>query len=282
MKNNLISFLYKFPEDRSKIFNQFSKQKMLKTIFKNNLNIKFINSKNFDEVGANAEIIVNNTLKIKVRTISSNISEDILTYSNEIYSINEQNISSSSTIIAKFDFHNNINDNSTIVIIEVENYISQNDKMYLSKYFGNFCESIKRYNQYNSMSQIILDSNLINRPIYTIKNNLKNILTIFSQIYCNKGIKKNLIIDDFYNNEVICSIPISKIEIFNEEIEILLEKRDYKIKISIVSLSEISCYVQIMEKFEQVSTGNIIFKISLLNKSFLNILREYFEHYIPL
>ena len=92
MKNNLISFLYKFPEDRSKIFNQFSKQKMLKTIFKNNLNIKFINSKNFDEVGANAEIIVNNTLKIKVRTISSNISEDILTYSNEIYSINEQNI----------------------------------------------------------------------------------------------------------------------------------------------------------------------------------------------
>ena len=89
MKNNLISFLYKFPEDRSKIFNQFSKQKMLKTIFKNNLNIKFINSKNFDEVGANAEIIVNNTLKIKVRTISSNISEDILTYSNEIYSKTE-------------------------------------------------------------------------------------------------------------------------------------------------------------------------------------------------
>ena len=254
---------------------------MLRLIFKNNLNINFLNKKNFDEIGADAEIIVNNNLTIKTTTISSNLSEDILTYTSEVYSINEQNISSP-PIIVKFCFHTNINDNSTIVIIEIENYINKNDKKRLGIYFGNFCNGIKNYNDNNSMSQIIIDSNVINRPIYRIKNNLKYFMNLFSQIYTNKENETNLTIDVVKCNHIINSIPISKIQIFNEEIEIYLEKRNYKIKISIISLSEISCYVQIMEKFEQVSSGKIIFKISKLNKTFLNVLREHFEHFIPL
>ena len=276
-----ISFLYKFKEDANKIFHQFSNQKMLRAIFKNNLNINFLNKKNFDEIGSDAEIIVNNNLKIKTVTISSNLSENIFTYSSEIYSINEQNISSP-PITVKFYFYTNINDKSTIVIIEIDNYINDNDKKRLGLYFGNFCNAIKIYNDNNSMSQIIIDSNVINRPIYRIKNNLKYFMNLFSQIYTNKENETNLTIDVVKCNHIINSIPISKIQIFNEEIEIYLEKRNYKIKISIISLSEISCYVQIMEKFEQVSSGKIIFKISKLNKTFLNVLREHFEHFIPL
>ena len=276
-----ISFLYKFKEDANKIFHQFSNQKMLRAIFKNNLNINFLNKKNFDEIGSDAEIIVNNNLKIKTITISSNLSENIFTYSSEIYSINEQNISSP-PITVKFYFYTNINDKSTIVIIEIDNYINDNDKKRLGLYFGNFCNAIKIYNDNNSMSQIIIDSNVINRPIYRIKNNLKYFMNLFSQIYSNKENETNLTIDVIKCNHIINSIPISKIQIFNEEIEIYLEKRNYKIKISIISLSEISCYVQIMEKFEQVSSGKIIFKISKLNKTFLNVLREHFEHFIPL
>ena len=276
-----ISFLYKFKEDANKIFHQFSNQKMLRAIFKNNLNINFLNKKNFDEIGSDAEIIVNNNLKIKTITISSNLSENIFTYSSEIYSINEQNISSP-PITVKFYFYTNINDKSTIVIIEIDNYINDNDKKRLGLYFGNFCNGIKIYNDNNSMSQIIIDSNVINRPIYRIKNNLKYFMNLFSQIYSNKENETNLTIDVIKCNHIINSIPISKIQIFNEEIEIYLEKRNYKIKISIISLSEISCYVQIMEKFEQVSSGKIIFKISKLNKTFLNVLREHFEHFIPL
>ena len=275
-----LSFLYKFKEDTYKIYNQFSKQKMLRAIFKNNLNINFLNAKNFDEIGADAEIIVNNTLKIKASTISSNNSENIFSYSNEIYSVNEQNISSSSVVI-KFCFYSNINDNSTIVLIEIENFLSENDKKRLGKYFENFWTGIKKYNEYNSMSQIILESNVINRPMFTLKNNLKILLNLFSQIYSNKD--NNLIKDvQNNNNEIISFFSFSKIQIFNEEMEIYLEKRNYKIKISIISLSEISCYVQIMEKFDHVSSGKIIFKISKLNKTFLNSLREYFEHFIPL
>lgn len=276
-----ISFLYKFKEDANKIFHQFSNQKMLRAIFKNNLNINFLNKKNFDEIGSDAEIIVNNNLKIKTVTISSNLSENIFTYSSEIYSINEQNISSP-PITVKFYFYTNINDKSTIVIIEIDNYINDNDKKRLGLYFGNFCNAIKIYNDNNSMSQIIIDSNVINRSIYRIKNNLKYFMNLFSQIYSNKENETNLTIDVIKCNHIINSIPISKIQIFNEEIEIYLEKRNYKIKISIISLSEISCYVQIMEKFEQVSSGKIIFKISKLNKTFLNVLREHFEHFIPL
>ena len=276
-----ISFLYKFKEDSNKIFHQFSKQKMLRLIFKDNLNINFLNKKNFDEIGADAEIIVNNTLKIKTTTISSNISEDILTYSSEVYSINEQNISSP-PITVKFCFHTNINDNSAIVIIEIENSICKNDKERLGIYFGNFCNGIKNYNDNNSMSQIIIDSNVINRSIYRIKNNLKYFMKLFSLIYSKKENEKNLTVDDIKYDDIINSFPISKIQMFNEEIEIYLEKRNYKIKISIISLSEISCYIQIMEKFAQVSSGKIILKISKLNKTFLNVLREYFEHFIPL
>ena len=276
-----ISFLYKFKEDANKIFHQFSNQKMLRAIFKNNLNINFLNKKNFDEIGSDAEIIVNNNLKIKTVTISSNLSENIFTYSSEIYSISEQNISSP-PITVKFYFYTNINDKSTIVIIEIDNYINDNDKKRLGLYFGNFCNAIKIYNDNNSMSQIIIDSNVINRSIYRIKNNLKYFMNLFSQIYSNKENETNLTIDVIKCNHIINSIPISKIQIFNEEIEIYLEKRNYKIKISIISLSEISCYVQIMEKFEQVSSGKIIFKISKLNKTFLNVLREHFEHFIPL
>ena len=276
-----ISFLYKFKEDSYKIFRQFSKQKMLRLIFKNNLNINFLNKKNFDEIGADAEIIVNTTLKIKTTTISSNISEDIFTYSSEVYSINEQNISSP-PITVKFCFHTNINDNSAIVIIEIENYICKNDKERLGIYFGNFCNGIKNYNDNNSMSQIIIDSNVINRSIYRIKNNLKYFMKLFSLIYSKKENEKNLTVDDIKYDDIINSFPISKIQMFNEEIEIYLEKRNYKIKISIISLSEISCYIQIMEKFDQVSSGKIILKISKLNKTFLNVLREYFEHFIPL
>ena len=54
--NSEISFVYHFDQDLLKISNLFSKQKMLKLFTKNYLCFNFLNEKNFDEIGADAEI----------------------------------------------------------------------------------------------------------------------------------------------------------------------------------------------------------------------------------
>ena len=61
-------------------------------------------------------------------------------------------------------FHSDTSDNSTILIIEFENV--KNLKVVLCKYFEELCNIIKEYNKKNCLSQIILESNVINRPIY--------------------------------------------------------------------------------------------------------------------
>ena len=192
--NSEISFVYHFDQDLLKISNLFSNQKMLKLFMKNYLCFNFLNEKNFDEIGADAEIYFNKDLKAKFMTIFSFHSDKLISFSHKVYSINEKNVTFEKII--KMSFHSDTSDNSTILIIEFENV--KNLKVVLCKYFEELCNIIKEYNKKNCLSQIILESNVINRPIDTIKKNLNIIINIFSILLSDGNSQKNLNVNDIY------------------------------------------------------------------------------------
>ena len=281
--NSEISFVYHFDQDLLKISNLFSNQKMLKLFMKNYLCFNFLNEKNFDEIGADAEIYFNKDLKAKFMTIFSFHSDKLISFSHKVYSINEKNVTFEKII--KMSFHSDTSDNSTILIIEFENV--KNLKVVLCKYFEELCNIIKEYNKKNCLSQIILESNVINRPIDTIKKNLNIIINIFSILLSDHNSRKNLNVNDIYqllNNQINNCFSIIKYECFKDELEIFLENINshYKIRISVIALSDISCYIQFMEKIHYLKYGIIVSKISKFNKLFLKLVKEYFEHFIPL
>ena len=94
-----------------------------------------------------------------------------------------------------------------------------------------------------------------------------------SKIYYKKNKNQDL---EKKNNFYI----VKESEILNEELDIYLENNynGDKIRISVINLSEVSCYIQLMEKFEYVSNGKIITKVSKLNQKLLKLIKEYFEH----
>ena len=277
-----ISFVYHFDDDLLKITNLFSKQKMLKLITNNILCYKFLNEKNCDEIGADVEIDFNKDLKVKFLTIFSFHSERLISYSHKVYSINEKNVTFEKII--KISFHSDSYDNSTFLIIEFENVKKIKEILY--NYFEGLCKSIKDYNKKNCLSQIILESNVINRPINTIKNNIHIIINIFSFLSSlDDNGKKNITIQELnnINQYTDTNFKISKYQFFKDELEIFLNSNfNYKIRISVVALSEISCYIQIMEKIHYSQNGIIVSKISKLNKLVLKLSKEYFEHFISL
>ena len=278
-----ISFVYHFDDDLLKITNLFSKQKMLKLITNNIFCYKFLNEKNCDEIGADVEIDFNKDLKVKFLTIFSFHSEKLISYSYKVYSINEKNVTFEKII--KMYFYSDSYDNSTLLIIEFENVKTIKEILY--NYFEGLCNSIKDYNKKNCLSQIILESNLINRPINTIKKNIHIIVNIFSILLSlDDNGKKNLNIEelnDILNQYTNNNFQISKYQFFNDELEIFLNSNtNLKIRISVVSLSEISCYIQVMEKIHYSQNGIIVSKISKLNKLVLKLVKEYFEHFIAL
>ena len=278
-----ISFVYHFDDDLLKITNLFSKQKMLKLITNNILCYKFLNEKNCDEIGADVEIDFNKDLKVKFLTIFSFHSERLISYSHKVYSINEKNVTFEKII--KMYFYSDSYDNSTLLIIEFENVKKIKEILY--NYFEILCKSIKDYNKKNCLSQIILESNVINRPINTIKNNIHIIINIISILLSleDNG-KKNLNIEelnDILNQYTNNNFQISKYQFFNDELEIFLKSNiNLKIRISVVALSDISCYIQLMEKIHYSKNGIIVSKISKLNKLVLKLVKEYFEHFIAL
>ena len=77
---------------------------------------------------------------------------------------------------------------------------------------------------------------------------------------------------------------ISDFQVYENEIEIFLENQNlnFQIKLSIISLSEVSCFIQIMEKIKFIQYGKIISKISKINQNMLKLVKEYFEHFISL
>ena len=141
---------------------------------------------------------------------------------------------------------------------------------------SDFCKSIKEYNKNYNISQIIFDSNVICRPFDTIKKNIYIFIEILSKFYYKKN--KNIENKDLEkkNNFYI----VKESQILNEELDIYLENNynSDKIRISVITLSEVSCYIQLMEKFEYVSNGKIITKVSKLNQKILKLFKEYFEH----
>jgi len=277
-----ISFVYHFDDDLLKITNLFSKQKMLKLITNNILCYKFLNEKNCDEIGADVEIDFNKDLKVKFLTIFSFHSERLISYSHKVYSINEKNVTFEKII--KISFHSDSYDNSTFLIIEFENVKKIKEILY--NYFEGLCKSINDYNKKNCISQIIIESNVINRPINTIKNNIHIIINIFSFLSSlDDNGKKNITIQELnnINQYTDTNFKISKYQFFKDELEIFLNSNfNYKIRISVVALSEISCYIQIMEKIHYSQNGIIVSKISKLNKLVLKLSKEYFEHFISL
>ena len=112
------------------------------------------------------------------------------------------------------------------------------------------------------------------RPFETLKKNINILINIFSKFYVLTQKNENEKINDFR--------IVKEIQILNEELEIYLLNNGNKIRISIISLSEISCFIQIMEKFEFISHGKIITKVSKLNQKILKQIKEYFEHSISL
>ena len=271
-----IIFICNFKEDISKIFNFFTKQKKFKLIINqcSDTSIKFLDSKNYDEIGCESQLIIKNNLFIKTKTISNYNSERYKTYSQKLKINNYEDESLESQNINYF-FHSNTNDNSTILIVENNfSFKNQNSEKLIHFFYEEFCKNIKEYNKIYSRSQIILDSNIIMRPFETLKKNINILINIFSKFYVLTQKNENEKINDFR--------IVKEIQILNEELEIYLFNNGNKIRISIISLSEISCYIQIMEKFEFISHGKIITKVSKLNQKILKQIKEYFEHSISL
>lgn len=151
---------------------------------------------------------------------------------------------------------------------------NQNSEKLIHFFHEEFCKNIKEYNKIYSRSQIIIDSNIIMRPFETLKKNINILINIFSKFYVLTQKNENEKLNDFR--------IIKEIQILNEELEIYLLNNGNKIRISIISLSEISCFIQLMEKFEFISNGKIITKVSKLNQKILEQIKEYFEHSISL
>lgn len=271
-----IIFICNFKEDISKIFNFFTKQKKFKLIINqcSDTSIKFLDSKNYDEIGCESQLIIKNNLFIKTKTISNYNSERYKTYSQKLKINNYEDESLESQNINYF-FHSNTNDNSTILIVENNfSFKNQNSEKLIHFFYEEFCKNIKEYNKIYSRSQIIIDSNIIMRPFETLKKNINILINIFSKFYVLTQKNENEKINDFR--------IINEKQILNEELEIYLFNNGNKIRISIISLSEISCFIQIMEKFEFISHGKIITKVSKLNQKILKQIKEYFEHSISL
>ena len=264
-----IIFICNFKEDISKIFNFFTKQKKFKLIINqcSDTSIKFLDSKNYDEIGCESQLIIKNNLFIKTKTISNYNSQKLKINNYEDESLESQNIN--------YFFHSNTNDNSTILIVENNfSFKNQNSEKLIHFFYEEFCKNIKEYNKIYSRSQIIIDSNIIMRPFETLKKNINILINIFSKFYVLTQKNENEKINDFR--------IINEKQILNEELEIYLFNNGNKIRISIISLSEISCFIQIMEKFEFISHGKIITKVSKLNQKILKQIKEYFEHSISL
>ena len=271
-----IIFIYNFKEDISKIFNFFTKQKKFKLIINqcSDASIKFLDSKNYDEIGCESQLIIKNNLFIKTKTISNYNSERYKTYSQKLKINNYEDESLEFQNINYF-FHSNANDNSTILIVENNfSFKNQNSEKLIHFFYEEFCKNIKEYNKIYSRSQIIIDSNIIMRPFETLKKNINILINIFSKFYVLTQKNENEKINDFR--------IVKEIQILNEELEIYLLNNGNKIRISIISLSEISCFIQIMEKFEFMFNGKIITKVSKLNQKILKQIKEYFEHSISL
>lgn len=274
-----ILLVYHFEDDILKISQLFSKQKLMKLIFQNFFDFHFLNEKNFDEIGAKAEFSLNKDLKVKLITFYSFHSEKLISFSHKINYINEKKISFEKII--KISFHSDLIDNSTILIIEFENIKKIKNELY--NFFEELCKIIQEYNKNNFKSQIIIESNMINRPINTIKKNINIILNIFSFLILNQRNKK-INIDDIINNHLNNIFLISDFQVYENEIEIFLDNQNlnFQIKISLISLSEVSCFIQIMEKIKYIQYGKIISKISKVNQNLLKLVKEYFEHFISL
>ena len=271
-----IIFICNFKEDISKIFNFFTNQKKIQLIINqcSDTSIKFLDSKNYDEIGCESQLIIKNNLFIKTKTISNYNSERYKTYSQKLKINNYEDESLESQNINYF-FHSNTNDNSTILIVENNfSFKNQNSEKLIHFFYEEFCKNIKEYNKIYSRSQIIIDSNIIMRPFETLKKNINILINIFSKFYVLTQKNENEKLNDFR--------IIKEIQILNEELEIYLLNNGNKIRISIISLSEISCFIQIMEKFEFMFNGKIITKVSKLNQKILKQIKEYFEHSISL
>ena len=271
-----IIFICNFKEDISKIFNFFTNQKKIQLIINqcSDTSIKFLDSKNYDEIGCESQLIIKNNLFIKTKTISNYNSERYKTYSQKLKINNYEDESLESQNINYF-FHSNANDNSTILIVENNfSFKNQNSEKLIHFFYEEFCKNIKEYNKIYSRSQIIIDSNIIMRPFETLKKNINILINIFSKFYVLTQKNENEKINDFR--------IINEKQILNEELEIYLFNNGNKIRISIISLSEISCFIQIMEKFEFMFNGKIITKVSKLNQKILKQIKEYFEHSISL
>ena len=271
-----IIFICNFKEDISKIFNFFTNQKKIQLIINqcSDTSIKFLDSKNYDEIGCESQLIIKNNLFIKTKTISNYNSERYKTYSQKLKINNYEDESLEFQNINYF-FHSNANDNSTILIVENNfSFKNQNSEKLIHFFYEEFCKNIKEYNKIYSRSQIIIDSNIIMRPFETLKKNINILINIFSKFYVLTQKNENEKINDFR--------IVKEIQILNEELEIYLLNNGNKIRISIISLSEISCFIQIMEKFEFIFNGKIITKVSKLNQKILKQIKEYFEHSISL
>jgi hypothetical protein len=271
-----IIFICNFKEDISKIFDFFTKQKKIQLIINqcSDTSINFLDSKNYDEIGCKSQLIIKNNLFIKTKTISNYNSERYKTYSQKLKMKNYEDESLESQNINYF-FHSNTNDNSTILIVENNfTFKNQNSEKLILFFYEEFCKNIKEYNKIYSRSQIILDSNIIMRPFETLKKNINIFINIFSKFYVLTKKNQNEKLNDFR--------IIKEMQILNEELEIYLLNNGNKIRISIISLSEISCYIQLMEKFEFISNGKIFTKVSKLNQKILEQIKEYFEHSISL
>ena len=268
-----IIFVYHFQENLSMIYNLIIKPNKFKLILEQcPLSVvKFLNDKNIDEIGAEFQIIIRNEFAIRNKTIFKNLN----CYSHQVISIDNENIKN--PFIINYSFHSNTNDNSTIFIIETNREIeNQTIKTTIIEFYKDFCKSIKEYNKNYNISQIIFDSNVICRPFDTIKKNIYIFIEILSKFYYKKNKNNENQHLEKKNNFYI----VKESEILNEELDIYLENNynGDKIRISVINLSEVSCYIQLMEKFEYVSNGKIITKVSKLNQKILKLFKEYFEH----
>ena len=268
-----IIFVNHFQENLSMIYSLVIKQKKFKLIIEQcPLSVvKFLNDKNIDEIGCEFQIIIKNEFFIRNKTIFKNLNS----YSQQVICIDNEKIKN--PFIINYSFHSNTNDNSTIFIIETNReFQNQKIKTTIIEFYKDFCKSINEYNKNYCISQIIFDSNVICRPFDTIKNNIHIFIQILSQFYYKKD--KN--IDNKNLDKKNYFYIVKETQILNEELEIYLQNsyNDDKIRISVIALSEISCYIQLMEKFEYVSNGKIITKVSKLNQKILKLFKEYFEH----
>ena len=273
-----VIYVNHFKEDISIIYKLLTKQKKLKLIIEQCpfTAIKFLNDKNLDEIGFQVKLIIRNEIMIYTETVNNGLNS----FSHQIISIDHELIEN--PFILNYSFLPNTNDNSTIVLVESNRkiYNKKNEKI-LKIFFDDICKSMKEYNKNYCSEQIIFDSNVICRPFDTIKKNINVFVEILSKFYIDKNNKKNIVNKNNENNNINDTFYISKeIQILDEELDIYFQSKNNKdkIRLSIISLSEISCYVQLMEKFEYVSNGKIIIKISKLNQKLLKLIKEHFEH----